>query len=82
MSRIVDEALEAFTAAIGVKLEPEFIRIAAAVMAETGKAEITPELVEEFVEAVSTGIRRAMGTEKRAELHVPFQEAPRSPWSH
>jgi hypothetical protein len=73
MSRVVDEALEAFTAAIGVKLQPEFIRIAAAVTLETGKAEITPELVEMLVEAVSTGIRRGMGTEKRA---VTLQEPP------
>jgi hypothetical protein len=75
-----EDALRNLTAAFGTKLLPEIRALAAAVildnpsMVDTGIDAATVDLI---VEAIGLGIRRGFGTEKkRAELHVPFQEAP------
>jgi hypothetical protein len=80
-----EDALRNLTAAFGTKLLPEIRSLAAAVildnpsMVDTGIDAATVDLI---VEAIGLGIRQGFGTEKRAELHVPFQEAPGPRRSH
>jgi hypothetical protein len=80
-----EDALRNLTAAFGTKLLPEIRALVAAVilddpsMVDTGVDAATVDLI---VEAISLGIRRGFGMEKRAEVHVPFQEAPGGARNH